>query len=117
MDIKKRLASDLVTQFHSAEAAIEAQAFFELTVQGRGIPEDIPTFNLSTADGLEGKRLSDILLEANLASSSGEARRLINQGAVRLDDQPIPENVGADTLTAGVLRVGRRRYLRLVSGD
>ena len=117
MDIKKRLASDLVTQFHSAEAAIEAQAFFELTVQGRGIPEDIPTFNLSTADGLEGKRLSDILLEANLASSSGEARRLINQGAVRLDDQPIPENVGIDTLTAGVLRVGRRRYLRLVSGD
>jgi tyrosyl-tRNA synthetase len=117
MDVKKRLASDLVTQFHSAEAAREAQAFFERTVQGQGIPDDIPTFDLSTPEGLEGKRLSNILVEANLASSSGEARRLINQGAVRLDDQPIPQNVAADTLSAGVLRVGRRRYLRLVKGD
>jgi tyrosyl-tRNA synthetase len=117
MDVKKRLASDLVTQFHSAEAARDAQAFFERTVQGQGIPDDIPTFDLSTPEGLEGKRLSNILVEANLASSSGEARRLINQGAVRLDDQQIPQNVAADTLSAGVLRVGRRRYLRLVSGD
>ncbi len=117
MDIKKRLASDLVTQFHTAEAATEAQAFFERTVQGRGVPEDIPTYNLSTSGDLEDKRLSDILLEAKLAASSGEARRLINQGAVRLDDEPISENVGADTLTAGVLRVGRRRYLRLESED
>ncbi|MCH8309130.1 MAG: tyrosine--tRNA ligase [Chloroflexi bacterium] len=116
MDVKKRLASDLVTQFHSAEAARDAQAFFERTVQGREIPEDIPTYNLSTSGNLEGKRLSNILLEANLASSSGEARRLINQGAVRLDDQQINENVKADTLSEGVLRVGRRRYLRLVSG-
>ena len=77
MDIKKRLASDLVKQFHSAEAAIEAQAFFELTVQGRGIPEDIPTFNLSTADGLEGKRLSDILLERS------EERRVGKEGRSR----------------------------------
>ena len=113
MDIKKRLANDLVTQFYSSDAAQDAQSFFERTVQSGETPEDIPTLAVPTSD-MESRRLSDLIVEAGFAASSGEARRLINQGAVRLDDSQIGQNVPASSLASGVLRVGRRRFVRLL---
>ena len=112
MDLKKRLAGDLVAQFHGADASQEARGFFERTVQGGEAPDEIPTLAVSGED-VATKRLSDLILDAGLARSSGEARRLIDQGAVRLDGRQIAENVAASSLASGVLRVGRRRYLRL----
>ena len=117
MELKKRLAYELVAQFHDAEAARASGTFFEQTVQGREQPETMPTFSLPPASELKGKRLSDIMLQAQLAPSSSQARRLINQGGVRLDDRRITENVAAETLHDGVLQVGRRRMVRLVSAD
>ena len=117
MELKKRLAFELVAQFHDAEAARASESFFERTVQDRERPDTIPTFRLPPASELKGKRLSDIILQAELAPSSAQAKRLIDQGGVRLDDRQITENVGADTLHDGVLRVGRRRMVRLVSAD
>ena len=112
MDLKKRLAHELVAQFHGQSAAREARGFFERTVQGREAPDEIPTLVVAGEDA-GAKRLSDLILDAGLARSSGEARRLIDQGAVRLDGRQIAENVAASALASGVLRVGRRRYLRL----
>ena len=105
MDLKKRLAGELVTWLHDADAAREAQAFFERTVQRGQTPDDIPALTVSAADAAS-KRLSALIVDAGLASSSGEARRLINQGAVRLNDAQIRENVPVSTLSDGVLRVG-----------
>ena len=112
MDIKKRLAHDLVTQFHGSAAARDAQGFFERTVQSGETPDDIPTLEVSAGDA-DARRLSDLIVEAGFAASSGEARRLINQGAVRLDDRQITQNVPASSLVSGILRVGRRRFVRL----
>jgi tyrosyl-tRNA synthetase len=117
MELKKRLAYELVAQFHDAEAARASQSFFERTVQDRERPDTIPTFRLPPASDLKGKRLSDIIVQAELAPSSAQAKRLIDQGGVRLDDRQITANVGADTLQDGVLQVGRRRMVRLVSAD
>ena len=115
MDIKKRLAHDLVTQFHGGNAARDAQGFFERTVQSGETPDDIPSLVVAAA-GSDMRRLSDLIVEAGFAASSGEARRLINQGAVRLDDLQIEQNVPASSLSGGVLRVGRRRFVRLEFG-
>ena len=112
MDIKKRLAHDLVTQFHGSAAARDAQGFFERTVQSGETPDDIPTLEVSAGDA-DARRLSDLIVEAGFAASSGEARRLVNQGAVRLDDRQITQNVPASSLVSGILRVGRRRFVRL----
>ena len=117
MELKKRLAYELVAQFHDADAARASESFFVQTVQDRERPDTIPIFRLPPASKLKGKRLSDIILQAELAPSSTQARRLINQGGVRLDDRQITENVGAETLHDGVLQVGRRRMVRLVSAD
>lgn len=112
MDLKKRLAGELVTWLHDSDAAREAQAFFERTVQRGHTPDDIPTLEVSAEDAAS-MRLSALIVDAGMASSSGEARRLIDQGAVRLDDAQIRENAPVSSLSDGVLRVGRRRYLRL----
>ena len=114
MELKKRLARELVAQFHDADAAREAEGHFERTVQGGGLPEDMPEYALPAAETLSGMRLSRLLVDAGLASSAGEARRLISQGAVQIDGERVSEN-SASGLTAGsVLRAGRRRYVRLV---
>ena len=114
MELKKRLARELVAQFHDADAATNAERNFERTVQGGQMPDDIPEFALPAPDALAGMRLSRLLVDAGLASSAGEARRLIGQGAVQIDGERVSEDT-ASALTAGsVLRVGRRRYVRLV---
>ena len=67
MELKKRLARELVTQFHGVEAAHDAQNYFERTVQRRETPEDIATYELPPPMELMGKRLSHILVAAKLA--------------------------------------------------
>ena len=114
MELKKRLARELVAQFHDAGAALEAERNFERTVQGGGLPEDIAEYALPDAEVLEDMRLSRLLVDAGLASSAGEARRLINQGAVQIDGERVTEDSAAGVAGGSVLRAGRRRYVRLV---
>ena len=114
MELKKRLARELVAQFHSTDAAHEAEGHFERTVQGGGLPEDMPEYALPDADTLAGMRLSRLLVDAGLASSAGEARRLISQGAVQIDGERVTEDSATRVQAGSVLRAGRRRYVRLV---
>ena len=112
MNLKKRLALDLTAQFHGADAAREAQEFFERTIQRGAQPDDIPTMAVDAA-AAEGKRLSHLIADAGMAESVGAARRLIAQGAVSLDGKRVSQNVPATALGDGILKVGRRRYARL----
>ena len=114
MDMKKRLARELVAQFHDADAAHDSERRFERTVQQRELPDDIPTHALPPTETLADMRLSRLMVDAGLASSAGEARRLISQGAVQIDGQRISED-STEAITPGcVLRAGRRRFVRLV---
>ena len=79
MDLKKRLAHDLVAQFHGADASQEARGFFERTVQGRDVPDDIPTLVVAGEDA-GAKRLSDLILDGGLARSSGEGPKADRSG-------------------------------------
>ncbi|MQG01027.1 MAG: tyrosine--tRNA ligase [SAR202 cluster bacterium] len=114
MELKKRVAGIIVEEYHDTESASSAREFFERTVQGREIPDEIPIYALPPQVITNTLRLSNLLQENGMTSSAGEARRLIDQGAVRLDDKTVTQNVLVSDLKPGVLRVGRRRYLRLV---
>jgi tyrosyl-tRNA synthetase len=116
MLLKKRLAREIVAQFHSAEAAQEGEAHFEGVFQKRGMPEDMPEHPLpSVARGglLSVRELEVLLVEAKVAESRAEARRLIQQRAVEIDGKKVTEEDMA--LGEGsVIKVGKRRFLRLV---
>ena len=114
MELKKEVAHTIVREFYSIDMAKEAESFFTKTVQNRETPDDIDHFILPDGAGTETLRLSNILVESGLTSSAGEARRLIDQNAIKLDGTTITKNLSIKELGRGVLKVGRRRYLRLM---
>ena len=116
MDFKKGLAHRITTTFHDNAAADGAQSRFEQVVQRRDLPDEMPEVALSDVSGLPVQRM---LVHTGLASSNGEARRLLTQGAVELiraDGQRTSASIGDEpTLNAGdVVRAGRRRFVRIV---
>ena len=114
MELKKEVAYTIVREFHTLEVAQESESFFTKTIQNREIPDDIDQFILPGGAESETLRLSNILVESGITSSSGEARRLIDQNAIKLDGTTITKNLSVKNLGRGVLKVGRRRYLRLI---
>ena len=115
MELKKRLAREIVGQFHDAAAARDAEARFERVVQRGETPEEMDTVSLAD---VAGGSLSRVLVRAGLASSAAEAKRLIAQGAVEKNDQRITADYRADDLQPGdTLRVGRHRFVRVVDVD
>ena len=118
MELKKRLARELVVQFHGQDQAAAAERNFERTVQQGETPDEMAVYRLPAADDLKGKRLSHLLANAGLAASGGEARRLIDQGAVSVNGETVEANLAADAVglaTDDVVRVGRGRYVRVVA--
>ncbi len=105
-----RLAHEVVTEFISPDAARDAEADFKRRFQERETPTDMPEHRIAASAGI-----IDLLVDAGLAPSRGEARRLIAGGGVRLDGEKV-EGVDAVVEATGehVLQVGRRRWVRIV---
>jgi tyrosyl-tRNA synthetase len=114
-DAKHALARRLVERFHGGPAAAEAAAHFERVFVQGDQPEDIAVADVDApADG-EPLHLPAVIAE-HVGGSRSEARRLIAQGAVRLDGKPLGPgdlDVAADRLDGSVLQVGRRQFRRL----
>lgn len=110
-DLKMRLGRELVTQMHGAEAAAAAEAEFVRVFQQQEVPEEMPEFRVAA-----GTAVLDAILAANMAQSRSEARRLIEQGGVYLDGERVdgPDTKVALGSTPQVLRVGRRRFARVL---
>ncbi len=114
MDAKKQLASAIVAEFHSADDAVAAQYEFERVFSDRNLPQDIPDIELAVDD--ETILLAKALVLAELAPSNSEARRLITQGGVKVEGEPV-RDIKA-TLDAGspgpiLVQVGKRKHARL----
>ena len=114
IELKKTVAHKLVSDFHDSKAASLAQEFFEKTVQGGEIPNDIPEYTVPSGEDALNLRLSNLLVDSGLTTSTGEARRLIDQGAVKINDVAVTKNENVADLDKGILREGRRRYLKLI---
>ena len=116
MDVKKRLAREIVAIYHSIEAAKKAQEEFERVFSQREVPEDMPEVALSSDDLADGKiPLVKLIAKANLSGSNSESRRLIDQGAVSIDGQKITDQSAmVQPVNGQVLRVGRLRFARLL---
>lgn len=108
-DNKLRLAKEIVTMYHSKQAAENAADAWIKQFSNRETPEDIEDFNVSK----DIVTWADLLVTANLASSKSEARRLIEQGAVKLNGNKVDFET-FDYQVGDILKVGKRNYIRLV---
>ncbi len=109
---KEALAIELTSRFWGEEAAAAAQNEFENVFKNKGMPDDVPTFEIPDWPD-EGLWLPGAMRESGTVKSSGEAMRLIRQGAVRIDDNKwtSPD----EKLSRGeyLLKVGKRRFLKI----
>uniref|UniRef100_A0A832MMP7 Tyrosine--tRNA ligase n=1 Tax=Pseudothermotoga hypogea TaxID=57487 RepID=A0A832MMP7_9THEM len=110
-DVKMRLAFEITKFFHGEDEAKQAQEGFIKVFSKRELPEDMPTVHLDT-DGVE---LVELLVKLNVAESRSEAKRLIQQGGVKLDGEKITDIHAQITLDSEkILKVGKRHFFRLV---
>ncbi len=112
-DAKEQLAFELVARYHGEEAAKRAKEGFEAQFSKGEIPEDIPEYPLP-ADAGSKIYIPKVLKEAGLVKSTSEARRLIKQGAISLDGSKFSQEEIEKPAPGSILKVGKRRYLRLV---
>jgi tyrosyl-tRNA synthetase len=136
MELKKRLAREIITQLYDEKAAAEAQRHFARVFQKKEVPEEIPEFRFSFAEvatpmgdsvgeektnkliwlGADEWDISYILVETGQAKSRSEANRLIVQRAVTIDGEKISSNV--TTLKSGsIIKVGKRRFAKVINAD
>jgi tyrosyl-tRNA synthetase len=117
---KRELARRIVERFHDAEAVSAAEQHFNRLFVDRGAPEEMPDVDLGGyLENGAGVVHLPRLIGGAFEISSSESRRLIQQGAVKLDGRPLPADaldleVGA--LDGRVLQVGKRRFCRLRAG-
>jgi len=109
MEVKRELARNVVQLFFDEETAQKAEAHFNTVVVGKGIPDEIPVYELDSED-----LIVNVIFSSGLLKSKGEARRMIKQGAVRLDDKKIDDMQAS--ISPGdeqILKVGKRRFLKV----
>lgn len=116
MALKQALASRIVSRIYDDSEAEGARNHFQRVVQRKEIPDDVPAVPISLA-GRSALKLFEILVEAQLAPSKSEARRLVQQGAVSVDRERMKD----PTFTIGsgekLIQVGKRRFARVQISD
>jgi tyrosyl-tRNA synthetase len=113
--LKRRLAREIVTLYHSPEAAEAAEAAFDRVFKEHQAPEDVPEVAVDLGDDVY---LPGLLAELGLVSSSGEGRRMIDQGGVRIAGETVEArvyNLERAKVQGQIVQVGRRRFARPVA--
>ena len=113
--VKDELAKRVVARFYGEEAAQAESAEFARVFSKKQLPEDIPVLVLQPADLNNGKiGLIGLIVRAGLASSNSEARRLVQQGAVEMDEVKLSDpKAEIEVRNGAVIRCGKRGFVRL----
>jgi tyrosyl-tRNA synthetase len=116
---KRDLAERLVALYHGPDAAAAARAEFDRVFKRHDLPSDIPEVELPPAAVVDGTVwLPRLLVQLGLASSNGEARRLVEQGAVRIDGEVVSDpsaDSPPESLRGVTIQAGRRRFVRIIA--
>jgi tyrosyl-tRNA synthetase len=116
-DAKMRLAHEIVSQFHAAQAADEAEKEFHRVFSKRETPQEAQDFPLAFNGAASVEiDLTDVLVSAGVAPSKSEVRRLVTQGAVEANGTPVDGTrvtVGKETM----IRIGKHRFVRIVDSE
>lgn len=113
-DAKEKLGRQLVLQYHGEAAADAALANWTKVHSEKQIPDDMPSHTVK-----EPTPLFRVMVDSKLSGGSGEAKRLVQEGGVRINGEQVKDpmhQVTVDNGTELVLQVGRRKFVKLVSG-
>lgn len=115
-DAKMKLAYTLVRMYHGVDAAEAAQEHFVTVFQQRALPEDIEEIEIASSELENGTiRLIKLLTLIGFAASNGEAKRSIQQGAVKLNEEKISDPNAEIKLVGGeIIQVGKRKFAKLL---
>lgn len=119
IEYKLRLAREITQQFHDEEKAREAEAYFNRVVREGELPEDMVEYPIDLANtagvnqGAAVVDLTKVLLDAKAVPSRAEARRLINQKAVQVDNQIVDAPMWS-VRDNSIVKVGKRRFIKIV---
>jgi len=109
-DIKMELAREIVSIFHSEEAALRAEERFVTVFQQRDLPDDMPVYRMNSP-----MNIIDLMASAGLIKTKSEGRRLVQQGGVKLGGRVISEvEAQIDLMDEAVLQIGRRKFVRVI---
>jgi tyrosyl-tRNA synthetase len=107
-DLKVKLATEIVSMYHGKQKAAKATAEFDKVFSKKDKPSRIKSVKVNS------RMIVDVLFETKLVSSNSEARRLIQQGGVRLNDQVITDIHAMPELKSGsILQVGKRKFVKI----
>ena len=110
-DLKRRLARELVELYHNRESSIIAEQEFDKLFIKKDIPDEIPEYKL-----METEKLVSIMVKNEMVSSNGDAKRMIKQGAVKINGEKVTDLFAEiSTGEEQVLKVGKRKFLRILS--
>lgn len=115
MELKKKLAHEIVKEYHDEEAAVNARKEFENVFSEGNLPEDIPVIEIEESD-LEAGELWIVKLVAatGLVDSNSQARRMIKQGAVTIDDEKYEKiNLDIEVKDGMIIQIGKRRFAKI----
>ena len=114
-DLKMKLAETIVALYHGEEEAEKTRLAFIAQFSDNQKPTDIPIVKMSELQGEGGSiSLVEVLVQTELAPSKSEARRLIEQGGVRIDDVVVQDTAAIISLTENkLIQVGKRRFVQL----
>ena len=112
-DIKIELAKELIARFHDENSANDAESNFIDQFQKKNIPDDIEEI-LHKISG-DSIPLANLLKDCGMTSSTSEAMRMIQQGAVRIDEQKITDKTHQVFIgTSAVYQVGKRKFKKII---
>ena len=115
--VKRDLAKNIVAAYYDQAAAEEAEVAFDRLFKQHDIPEDIPEFSADLTPNEEGLvYVAKLISDAGLTNSTGDARRMIDQGGVKINGEalaPKSYNVAPELLSDAVIQVGKRKFVRL----
>ncbi len=106
-DAKMKIAHEITSVFYGDADAQKAEEAFVKTFQHKEVPDEMPEYELKN-----GQTVMDVILEAKMASSKSEARRLFDQKGIRIDGETV-ERGDVPFPHLGVLQVGKRKFLRV----
>lgn len=115
-DVKMQLARNITSIYHSDELAKKAEAHFKKVFQKHEIPDEIPKFKI-TQDVIEDGKvvLPKLLVLAKLVGSNSEARRMVKQGAVRINGDVVKDaNLRFIPVDESIIKVGKRRFVKIM---